>query len=209
MTVWLILLMFAGTLVLLLLRGQGGRTPRVAVAAVLGAALLGYALTGEPNVPASLPQRATLDAMSRSAFEVERAARLSRFGETGAWLTFADALIRNDASAMAVRGLRGVIDRRPRDAELWIGLGNALAMHGGTVGSASRLAFERAAALAPESVQPAFFLGLAQLETGDARAAVATWSNLRRRSLPDPGLDRWIAEAVRRTGDQPSMRSAG
>ena len=197
----MIIASFAGVLAVLLLRGRADRTLQLMVALALGGGLLGYGLTGSPMLPARPAEPAALDLRS-SAFETERADRLGRFGTAGAWLTFGDALLRADAGAMAVRGLRGAIDDRPRDPDLWIGLGNALAMHGGRVGAASRLAFDRAAQLAPNSPQPAFFRGLAELETGDARAAALTWRRLQARSLPDPTLDRWIAEAERRGGGQ-------
>ena len=196
-----VILGFAATVAIFVLRGIGvDRMAQAAVALALFAGLGGYAATGSPSLPAAPPRAALLDPASRATFEIERQARLARFGETGAWLTFADALLRNGASDTAVEGLRQIVADRPDDADLWIGLGNALAIHGGSVGVASRLAFAEAARLAPERSAPAFFLGLAQLETGDARGAAATWRELRGRSLPDAGLDARIAEADARAG---------
>lgn len=203
MIAWALAFAFAATVAVLLLRGTRERTSRVAVAVGLAAALAGYALTGRPGLPAAPASVARSDPSATSAFESERQSRLQRFGEAGAWLTFADALIRADASFTAVRGLRQAIDRDPANADLWIGLGNALSVHGGEVGAASRLAFARAAMLAPRSDQPAFFLGLAELETGDARGAARTWRALAARSLPDARLDRWIAVAEQRAVGQP------
>ena len=196
MIVAVAVLSFAASLALLLLRGRGGeRGAQLAVAAVLVAGLAGYAATGRPTLPSVHPRELAIDTAT-TAFETERQARLSRFGRSAAWLTFADALLRADASAMAVRGLRGAIDDAPRDVALWIGLGHTLAVHGGEVGVASRMAFDRAAALAPGDPNPAFFLGLTQYETGDRAGAARTWSALRTRSLPDPALDTWIARAL-------------
>lgn len=203
MIAWAVALGFAATVAALMLRGARGRAPRLAVGAMLAVALAGYALTGSPGMPGAPASVARANLSATSPFEAERQSRLQRFGEAGAWLTFADALIRADASFTAVRGLRQAIDRDPRNADLWIGLGNALSVHGGEVGAASRLAFERAAMLAPRSDQPAFFLGLAELETGDARRAARTWRALAARSLPDASLDRWIAVAERRAVGQP------
>jgi len=200
--VWAVALAFAATLALLLLRGTREPAARVAAAAALALGLGGYALTGQPGLPAALTPEVRNDLRATSAFETERHRRLSRFGEAAAWLTFADALIRADASLTAIRGLRQALDRNPRSTELWIGLGNALAVHGGRVGSASRLAFDRAAGLSPQSPEPAFFRGLAELETGDARAAARTWRALAARSLPDADLDRWIATAEQRAVGQ-------
>ncbi|QXQ06737.1 cytochrome C biogenesis protein [Sphingosinicellaceae bacterium] len=199
----LIALGFAATVALLLLRGQSDGRMRVAVAVALVVALGGFAFSGRPFLPASPPASIRPDLAATSAFEAERQERLQRFGEIGAWLTFADALIRADAAYTAVQGLRGALDRHPNSADLWIGLGNALAVHGGGVGSASRLAFDRAAMLAPASPEPAFFRGLAELETGDARRAARTWRALAARSLPDPDVDRWTAIAEQRAVGQP------
>ncbi len=204
MIVAAVLVAFAATLALLMLRGRSGdRRARLGVVAALLAGLGGYAATGRPALPAAAARPAAPDLASRTAFEVARQTRLQRFGEVGAWLTFADALLRADASATAVEGLRQIIAERANNPDLWIGLGNALAVHGGHVGAAARLAFDHAAGLAPDSAAPAYFLGLAQLETGDARAAAATWRALKARSLPDPDFDARIADADARAAGQP------
>ena len=187
---------FALALAMLLLRSRAAQRPaQVAVGVALATGLAGYVATGRPTLPAAPPQEFEFQT-ARTPFETERQARLSRFGYSAAWLTFADALLNADASAMAVRGLRGAIDEAPGDVALWIGLGHALALHGGEVGVASRLAFGRAAALAPGSPQPLFFLGLTQFETGDRPAAAATWRRLRDATPPDATLDMWIARAA-------------
>lgn len=189
-----VILLAAAALALMLPRGRGTLGVRVAVAVTLVAGLAGYAATGRPQVAAAPPQPLPID-RTRTLFEAERQARFGRFGPAAAWLTFADALLRADGSAMAIRGLRGELDAHPRDVELWIGLGHALALHSGHVGDASRLAFDRAAGLAPDSPHPEFFLGLTQFETGDRVAAAATWRALKARTLPTRDLDAWIARA--------------
>ncbi len=196
-------LAFAATLALMLLRRDADGPARIAVAVALLAGLGGYALIGHPGMSASPPPASLPDLNAKPPFETERQVRLQRFGEVGAWLTFADALIRADAAYTAVQGLRGALDSNPGSADLWIGLGNALSIHGGHVGAAADLAFDRAAMLAPDSAEPAFFRGLARLETGDARGAARVWRALAGRSLPDPDLDRWIAVAEQRAVGQP------
>ncbi|WP_419816673.1 tetratricopeptide repeat protein [Glacieibacterium sp.] len=204
MTVWLVTLGMAAVLTLLLLRGRfAERRSLVAVAMALTTALGGYAATGRPDLPAAVEDGQTFDRDWHSAFETARQTRLVRFGEAGAWLTFSDAMLREDASDTAVRGLQGVLADHPDQFDLWIGLGNALAMHQGAAGEASRLAFARAQSLEHASPQPDFFLGLAELETGDARSAARTWRTLAARGLPDATLERWIAEADIRAAGQP------
>lgn len=194
MIAFLVILLAAAALALMLPRGRGTARVRVAVAVTLVAGLAGYAATGRPLLPAAPPLPLPID-RARTLFEVERQARFERFGPSAAWLTFADALLRADGSAMAIRGLRGELGAHPRDVELWIGLGHALAVHAGHVGDASRIAFDRAAALAPDSPHPAFFLGLTQFETGDREGAAQTWRALKARTLPTRDLDAWIARA--------------
>jgi cytochrome c-type biogenesis protein CcmH len=202
--VWLVALSVAAVVALMLLRGRtADRRSVAAVAIVLAAALGGYAATGRPDLPMVTDRGDAFDRDWRSAFETARQTRLVRFGEAGAWLTFSDAMLREQASDMAVRGLQDVLADHPDQFDLWIGLGNALAMHQGAVGEASRLAFARARALQPASPQPDFFLGLAQLETGDARGAARTWRRLAARGLPDATLQRWIAEADIQAAGQP------
>ena len=203
MIAFAVALAFAATLALMLLRRDADGPARVAVAVALLAGLGGYVLTGRPALPASPPPASRPDLNAHPPFEAERQVRLQRFGEVGAWLTFADALIRADAAYTAVQGLRGALDANPGSADLWIGLGNALSVHGQQVGTAADLAFDRAATLSPGSAEPAFFRGLARLETGDARGAAQTWRALAGRSLPDPDLDRWIAVAEQRAVGQP------
>jgi len=193
-TAVLVILGFAAALALMLPRGRGERGVRAAVAVTLVVGLAGYAATGRPALPAAPPQALPLDRVT-TLFETERLKRLGRFGPAAAWLTFADAMLRADGSAMAVRGLRGALSDHPRDVELWIGLGHALAVHAGRVGVASQLAFATAARVAPDSPHPGFFLGLTQYETGDRAGAAATWRGLRARSLPDADLGAWIERA--------------
>ena len=67
--------------------------------------------------------------------------------------------------------------------KLWVGLGNALADHAGTMTPAAELAFARAAELAPGYPAPPFFLGLAKLARATAKGRCRA---LAARSWPAP-----------------------
>ncbi|RYD42391.1 MAG: cytochrome c biogenesis factor, partial [Sphingomonadales bacterium] len=70
--------------------------------------------------------------------------------------------------------------------DLWVGLGNALAAHGGGVMSpAAALAFDEAAKRDPSHPAPPFFAGLALAQGGDLKGAETVWSQLLARSPAD------------------------
>lgn len=191
----LLLALLAG----LTLRGSWRSRPRVV--AVLGAltlGLIGYLVAGRPDLPAVPAPRPEADRATTSAFETARQNLLTNAGDVGAWLTFADALTREGRTEDAISGLQVALTAMPDDADLWVGLGQALMMHaGGMVTPAARLAFDNASKLAPENPAPRFFLGLAWLQAGDAKAALAEWQTLRAASPKDapwlPDLDARIA----------------
>ena len=183
----------------LTLRGSWRSRPRVV--AVLGALLLGlggYLVAGHPELPAVPAPRPEADRATTSEFEAARQKLLTNAGDVGAWLTFSDALTREGRTEDAIAGLQTALNAMPDDADLWVGLGQAMMIHaGGMVTPAARLAFDNASKLAPENPAPRFFLGLAWLQAGDAKAALAEWQALRAASPPNapwlPDLDERIA----------------
>jgi cytochrome c-type biogenesis protein CcmH len=198
---WGVVLLLALGLGAMMLRGSFARRPRVLiVAAALALGLAGYALDGQPGLAASPAPRMTPDRDSTSEFEASRKALLANAGDVGAWLTFSDALIREGQSKDAIDGLQVALRAMPDSADLWVGLGQAMTMHaGGFVTPAARLAFDRANVLDPQNPAPHYFLGLAWLQAGDAKSALAEWQALRAKSPADapwlPDLDRKIQAA--------------
>jgi cytochrome c-type biogenesis protein CcmH len=70
--------------------------------------------------------------------------------------------------------------------DIWVGLGNALFVHGGGVmNPAPRFAFEKAKALSPDHPGPAFFLGLGLIQEGKTDEAAALWQGLLDRAPKD------------------------
>lgn len=147
----------------------------VGAALMLGAT--GYALQGSPTVP-SHPVTANATPIEVDADLV--ALRGKMFGiATGeaAFMGTADALIRGGDLRSASSLILSGIHQSPRSAMLWTGLGEVLAQHDGdTMSPASRFAFRRAVALAPEHPGPPFFLGVAFIRARQLPAARAAWA---------------------------------
>jgi cytochrome c-type biogenesis protein CcmH/NrfG len=201
MLTWGAVVLLAAGLGALMLRGSFDQRSRVlVVVAVVALGLAGYAVDGRPGLAASPAPQMTPDRASTSEFEESRKALLANAGDTGAWLTMSDALVREGRSKDAIDGLQAALKTMPKDADLWVGLGQAMTMHaGGFVTPAARLAFDRANVLDPENPAPHYFLGLAWLQAGDAKAALAEWVALRAKSPDDapwvPDLDQKINAA--------------
>ena len=86
----------------------------------------------------------------------------------------------------AIALIQGGLNKNPRNADLWVGLGNALVIHGGGMMSpAAQLAFQRAAQINPEHPGPPFFMGLAYAQAGQTDQAEAVWRGLLARAPAD------------------------
>lgn len=151
-----------------------------ALSALAGAALMagaaGYALqqnAGVPGSPATADVRRIEVDPNMVAF---RSAILPGTSDDRAILAAADARMRAGDTAAAVQEIRQALDRRPDNATLWTGLGNALVAHdSGQLSPAAKLAFVRALQLAPNEPGPPFFLGVAHVQAGDLAAARRSW----------------------------------
>ena len=156
------------------------------IAAALFVALAGYAWQGSPGLPGA-PRSQPDEAMAPDTpFARQRLSMLERYGTVGEWLDFADALDRMGERRAAVNALTNAIHQNPKSADLWVGLGNALTVDAdGLVTPAARLAFERAAAIAPDHPGPPFFLGMALAQGGQYDEAAKVWRDLLARSPAD------------------------
>jgi cytochrome c-type biogenesis protein CcmH len=184
---WLILFLLAAVVLLLLWRfgGVRGTALQLAAAALLFG-VAGYAWQGSPGEPGD-PSPPKTDAMKPdSDFAKERTQFMGRFGNSAEWLDFADALHRMNEDRAAVTALKTALEQHPNDPDLWVGLGNALVVHGGgLVSPAARLAFERAAKIAPDHPGPRFFMGLAYAQAGQPDKAQALWQELLAKAPPN------------------------
>jgi cytochrome c-type biogenesis protein CcmH len=146
------------------------------VGAALAFGSAGYALQGSPDL-AGQPRVADRRSPPMPLTGA-RQAMTGRFDYADTWLNMADALASRGNTLDAAKLLQTQAARHPGDYKLWLGLGNALTDHARTITPAGRLAFERAAELAPGYPAPPFFLGLAEVRSGNPEAAVRLWTQI-------------------------------
>lgn len=150
------------------------------VCAALLLALAGYAWQGRPGFagapkPAVERQAGAAD----SAFASLRPDLMGRFNSAASWLTIAESYQRTGDTQSGVDIIRNALRRTPNNADLWVGLGNALVLHSdGMMSPAAELAFNKAAQIAPNHPSPRFFYGLALAQGGRYDEAEQTWRAL-------------------------------
>lgn len=133
----------------------------------------GYALQGRPELPASPAQGRAMAGMV--PLTEARHAFFGSFTGEESWLRISEALARAGNSEDAVNILTNAVRRYPTNAQLWIGLGNALVDHAHGLTPPAEFAYRRAAELSPGYPGPPFFYGLALARSGDRKNAVAIW----------------------------------
>jgi cytochrome c-type biogenesis protein CcmH/NrfG len=172
--VWLglIALIALGSLWLMRLRGSMLTLATAAIA--FGCA--GYALQGNPGLTGQ--PRAAAQRSPPLPLTGARHAMMGQFDAADGWLNLADALAARGNTGDAARLLQSQVARHPNDYKLWVGLGNALTDHARTITPAGRLAYARAAELAPGHPAPRFFLGLAEARSGNPEEAVRLWRDV-------------------------------
>jgi cytochrome c-type biogenesis protein CcmH len=113
-----------------------------------------------------------------------------------------EALAQHGNTEDAVNILQNAVGKYPTDAQLWVGLGNALVVHnGGMVSPAATYAFQKAAEIAPDHPGPPFFMGLALAQSGQFAQARAIWTELLARAPADAP---WKADLEQRLAQLPS-----
>ena len=179
---WLILLLLiAGSASALRLFGvRGPMFTASAAALVFGAA--GYALQGSPTLPGSpVHANAGRDALLLTE---ARHAFFGNFTHAEPWLRMSEALARDGQNEDSIGILENAVKRYPGDAELWIGLGNALVDHARGLTPPAELAYRRAAELDPNHPATPFFYGLALARSGDREGAVKQWQGILAKAPP-------------------------
>lgn len=171
---WLGLIALLTLLMMWLMKLRGSMMTLVAAAIAFGCA--GYALQGSPGL-AGKPS-ASAGREPPMPLTGARHKLTGQFDYADTWLNMADALASRGRTEEAARLLQAQVARHPRDYKLWVGLGNALTDHARTITPAARLAFQRAAELAPGYPAPPFFLGLAEARSGNPEEAVRLWREI-------------------------------
>lgn len=166
-------------------------------AAALLLALAGYAWQGHPNMPGAPKPPPGRQQLPETDFAKTREDMLGRFDQASAWLNMADSFQRRGDTQSAAELLQGAVRRTPNNPDLWVGLGNALVVHGdGMMSPAAQLAFNRAARLAPGHPGPRFFYGLALAQGGNYDEAERIWRDLLATAPPDAEYRRIVEERL-------------
>lgn len=193
---WAMLAIIGGGAALLLWRLGVPRLLWTLAGAALMLGATGYALQGSPALPGKVarPQVRTLE-IEPDLVEL-RNAMFGRFSIDAAYQTAADAMIRANEPAAAVKVTLGGLDKLPNSAALWTELGSTLVTHDGdTMSPPALFAFRRAMRLAPRHPGPPFFLGLGYVQAGQLPEARKWWA--RALQLTPPGLSYRAAIAER------------
>ena len=149
------------------------------LAAALLLALAGYAWQGHPFMAGSPKAPPAHQAVRDNDFQALHPELLGRFDNDWAWTNLADGLQRSGDTQGAAQVLQNAVRRHPQDADLWVAYGYALVVHGGNMmGPAAQLAFQRAAAIAPNHPGPRFFYALALAQGGNYDEAERVWREL-------------------------------
>jgi cytochrome c-type biogenesis protein CcmH/NrfG len=183
---WLLILLTAALVLIGL--WKFGRFDRGSLQ-LLGAALLvaaaGYAWQGRPDLAGSPAPPQVRKQQPDSEFAQNREAMLGRFDNAGAWLTLAESYQRDGDTQGGAEIIGSALKKTPNDADLWVGLGNALVIHAdGMMTPSAELAFKRASRLAPEHPGPKFFFGLSLAQGGKYEEAERLWRGLLDSSPP-------------------------
>ena len=187
MTGWIIAFSLAAVVfVAMLLIGGIPRATREISAAALLLGLAGYAWQGHPGL-AGVPRasRETAGEKFDEKLAEQRRGLAERYGPAGQWLMMSDGLGRQGKTKEAANILLSGLRATPDDANLWLGMGNALIAHAdGVVSPGADFAYRRALALDPEGPAPRYFYGLALARNGQLQAARDLWAPLAA-SAPD------------------------
>lgn len=177
---WLILLLLGSASLIALWRfaGIGGATLQFLAAALMLAGA-GYAWQGRPGLAGKPKPPPAQQQLPDSEFARTRGELLGEFDRASTWLTLAESYQRGGDTKAGADIIRSGLRQNPDNADLWVGLGNALVIHAdGLMTPSAELAFRRASRLAPNHPGPKFFYGLALAQGGKFDEAEALWRNL-------------------------------
>ena len=178
---------------------------------LFGAALLfglaGYAMQGDPALP-SAPKSAEPVASEVGPALIE--ARRFLFDPSqppSAFVTLSDGYVRQGRFGDAAGILRGGLRNEPKDTEAWIALGNALVEHAeGTPTAAAMYAYSRAEALDPVNPAPAYFIGIALIQSQRFGEARQVWAEMIARA---PEGAEWLPAMQERLAQLDAMLAQG
>ena len=178
--------------------GRLDRSTLELTAAALFLALAGYAWQGSPALDGQPVQSAESGDTGEVPADLRKTFASSMNAE-GQWLGLADALIQAGRPRSAVSLLVEATHKAPLNPDVWVGLGNALVVHGGgQMSPAAQFAFEKAAVISPNHPGPPFFLGLGLAQAGKMDEAGEVWRGLLARAPKDAP---WKADLEKRLAE--------
>jgi cytochrome c-type biogenesis protein CcmH len=188
--------------------------PVVLVASVGLFALAGYVWTGTPGMPGvsvatTVPPQVEFDPNKAS----QALQFTDRFSASARWMAMADNFAQRGNFDTAAGLLVSATRQYPKDAEIWVMLGNILEAKAGTPNSPpALLAFRNAARINPDSPSLLYRAAMMQLESGDLPAAIASWERLLAVSPKSAGwrsdVERIVTLAKQRVASQQSGAKA-
>jgi len=159
--------------------------------------LAGYAWQGRPALaghPKAPPERGTVP---ESEFAQARGQILGEVDRASSWLTLAEGYQRRGDTVSGVHIIQSGLRDAPEDADLWVGLGNALVVHAdGMMSPAAQLAFQRAERIAPDHPGPPFFYALALAQGGNYDEAERIWRRLLADAPPNADYRQTVEERL-------------
>lgn len=200
---WLALFLLLGLAgaALWLLRVRGAMLQACGAALMIGAA--GYAVQGRPGLP-DVPADTALEHQV-VPLTAARHAFFGNFSPEESWMTMSEALARSGNTEDAVGILQNAVTRYPQDAQLWIGLGNALVDHARGLTPPAELAYKRAAEVLPGHPAAPFFYGLAKARSGDTEGALAIWKRILATAPPDASWRPLVAGGIAALSQPPQQ----
>lgn len=186
-----------------------------AVALVVAGGGLGlYLLLGQPSLPDQpFATRADKDAAKQMAdigkLIDDLAERLKQTPEDAeGWTMLARSARAMERFDLAAEAYRRLIALGKREVDLYAGLGESLLFLEEGFSPAAVAAFQDALRIDAGDVRSRFYLGMAEMEKGDAKAAIAIWNDMVKTAPADAewvdGVQRRIAEAGQMAGIDPA-----
>jgi cytochrome c-type biogenesis protein CcmH len=191
--------------------------PRRFLPAIIGVGLpllaLGlYVEIGNPQLPAQpLASRAKptpvmtgdTEARVKAALDQLRQRLESDPKDVSAWLALGRLRLGVGQASEAAKALREAERLAPDNVEVLAALAEALTFEAqGTVTPAARALFERALVKDPKLPGPRYYIGLAELQAGDAKAALSRWLDLEADSPADAPWLATLAAEIERVSKQ-------
>ena len=176
--------------------------------AALFLALAGYAWQGHPGMAGRPKAARAHERVPESEFARTREEMLGRFDRASQWLTMAEGYQRRGDTENGVEIIRAGLRANPNDADLWVGLGNALVIHNdGLMTPAAELAFQRAARIAPDHPGPRYFFGLALAQGGQFEEAERIWRQLIAEAPPGAEYRQMVEERLQMLQQQRQLQT--